>query len=524
MTPASCVGVLASSLAAASGFEEHGVDLVPRERAEVRLSGYLRARGEDLYNLDLDRGTTPSGRPLYPVPLADPTGQNLTHADARLRTELSIYAPGGSVAVKLRADLLDNLALGADPELSPGYGAAPTPAASAGQRPLQLLRLKRAYGEAMTPLGLVAAGRMGAHWGLGILSGGGDCLDCDGGDSADRVAFVTSIAGHLWAAACDFSAVGPTSARPSGTRAIDLEPSDDVRSFTFAVMRYRDELARKRRSGAGKATFEYGAYLSLRRQENDVPSSYLPAVEPATVEPSQVIRRGYQAAAMDFWVRLTLPWARMEAEAALLVASADQVSLVPGVLLRDAVRSTQLGAALQTDFGSAGAALELGLDLGFASGDPAPGFGAFPTATSSAPGELEGPQAALPRDTRVDNFRFHPDFRIDRILFAEIIGTVTDAAYVRPHAGYRLLAMGRSALRAELAAVASRAIEPASTPGGSAELGVELDSALAYGSGDGFDARLEHAVLFPLAGLANPAQGLSPTPAQLFRLRLAYLF
>ena len=30
------------------------------------------------------------------------------------------------------------------------------------------------------------------------------------------------------------------------------------------------------------------------------------------------------------------------------------------------------------------------------------------------------------RDTTVDNFRFHPDYHVDRILFREIIGTVTE--------------------------------------------------------------------------------------------------
>ena len=48
-------------------------------------------------------------------------------------------------------------------------------------------------------------------------------------------------------------------------------------------------------------------------------------------------------------------------------------------------------------------------------------------------GQLDGPQANLPRDHTVDNFRFHPDYHIDQILFREIIGTVTDAIYVRPH-------------------------------------------------------------------------------------------
>ena len=50
------------------------------------------------------------------------------------------------------------------------------------------------------------------------------------------------------------------------------------------------------------------------------------------------------------------------------------------------------------------------------------------------PGQFDGPQANLPRDRTVDNFRFHPDYHIDQILFREIIGTITDAIYIRPHA------------------------------------------------------------------------------------------
>ena len=66
----------------------------------MKLDGYLRARAEDLYNLDLDRGTTPSGQPLFPVPLGNPNSQAMSYADIRLRTDVSVYAPGGTVAVK----------------------------------------------------------------------------------------------------------------------------------------------------------------------------------------------------------------------------------------------------------------------------------------------------------------------------------------------------------------------------------------------------------------------------------------
>ena len=86
--------------------------------------------------------------------------------------------------------------------------------------------MKRAYGEALTPFGALAIGRMGSQWGLGMLANAGDCLDCDSGDAADRIAFVTSDRGHLWAVAYDFSATaGHSLQRKRLAAAIDFAPS-----------------------------------------------------------------------------------------------------------------------------------------------------------------------------------------------------------------------------------------------------------------------------------------------------------
>lgn len=518
--------------ARADGFAELGAELTPRryasprDRTEVVLHGSLRLRGEALRNLDLDRGLTPSGDPLFPVPVADPNGQTLTGADTRLRTDVAIYAPGTGVAVKLRVDLLDNVALGSTPEGKPATGRAPSPAASPGQlSPDDAFRIKRAYGEALIPLGILAAGRMGAHWGLGMVANSGDCEDCDGGDAADRIAFVTPIAGHLWAASFDLTATGPTARRRDEARVIDLEPTDDVRTVTFAVWDQHTPLMLARRGEAGLPSLEYGAYVSHRWQDNDVPSDYLPTAQPLPLDAGQIMHRGYRATAADLWVRFTGPRLRVELEAAYLRASVEQASLVPGVLLSPQVTSNQLGLAVESEV-QASAAVRFGFDFGFATGDPAPGFGAFPTPNSPAaqPGDLDGPQADLPRDARVDNFRFHPDYRIDRILFHEIIGTVTDAFYLRPTFGYRLLDLGTGQLDLEAALIASWALEASSTPSGDRSLGVELDPGLVYRSSDGFLAAFDYAVFVPGAGFDNPAAGLEARTAQSVRLRLGYYF
>lgn len=516
---------LLASPALASGLSDHGEDLFEREKVEVSLSGYFRLRGDWLNNLDLDRGTTPSGRPLYAVPLGDPTGQALFATDMRLRTDLAIYAPFAAAAVKIRADLIDNLVLGSTPILSPGTGNAPTPAATPGQLPSSLFRLKRAYGEVLTPFGYIAAGRMGNMWGLGMMSNGGDCLDCNLGDQADRVAFVTSLGQHLWAVAYDFSAVGPTQFRRDGSRQLILDPSTDVQSFSFAMMNIKDDVSRKRRRLAGKWTVEYGLLASYRWQNNDVPAAYLPVTQAAALTPSSVMRRGYKAGVVDGWLRIQAPQFKLEAEVAVLGADVEQASLLPGVLLRDRVTSFQVGGAIETTIGAPESTFIGGLNLGASSGDPAPGFGAYPPVGSTGgAGELDGPQVNIPRDTRLDNFRFHPDYRVDRILFNEIVGTVTDAWYVRPWTRTRLAEFRSYQLTLNVDGTFSRAFYASSTPGNDAALGMELHGALTWASKDGFDVLAEYAVLFPFAGFNNPAQGLTAQPAQLGRIRLAWRF
>lgn len=521
-----CVAAIGASLlfassASATGFHEVGQDFIPRERTEVDLSGYLRTRGEALYNLDLDRGLQPNGQPIFPVSQSDPSAQTLTHWDMRWRSDLRIYAPGSMVAVKARIDVLDNLALGSLPE--------GIPSASGTQRsPADVVRVRRAYGELLLPFGLVAAGRMGTHWGLGMVANGGDCLDCDSADSSDRIAFITPLFDHIFALAYDFSATGPQTVRPNQNRTIGFEPSTDVRTATFAMLRWKDEDARFRRRAAGKATVEYGSYITHRWQTDDVPSAYVSSAQPVDAFAnggSGVTGRGFRATSFDGWLRLTLPWARIEAEGAFITATVDQPSLVPGLLLRDPAKSKQIGAVLQTDFGPIDSAVSAGLDAGYASGDPAPGFGVVqrPNAAAPRPGDLDGPQALPRRDNRIDNFKFHSDYRIDRILFREILGAVTDAVYARPHARVRLMRARSAELTATTDVIASRAVEAGSTPSGKAPLGVEVDPSLVFET-HAFLAALDYGILFPLSGFDNVVTGQSGKPAQLIRLRLNYLF
>jgi len=175
--------------------------------------------------------------------------------------------------------------------------------------------------------------------------------------------------------------------------------------------------------------------------------------------------RGLSATGVDGWLRVTHPWFRIELEFAAMFATIDQPSLIPGVLMRDSVSSNQYGVALENDIGPVDSPVSGGLDAGFASGDSAYGFGAFPGPSDppARKGDLDGPQAVLPYDTTADNFRFHPDYRIDKILWHEIRrhDHRRDLRPPAPAMAHREVGPGWFVF--DFAAVASFAVEPAST-------------------------------------------------------------
>ncbi|MBF5067435.1 hypothetical protein G6O45_29990, partial [Salmonella enterica subsp. enterica serovar Istanbul] len=84
--------------------------------------------------------------------------------------------------------------------------------------------------------------------------------------ASDRIAFITPLFSHIVALAYDCSATGPQAGRPNQNRTVGFEPSTDVRTVTFAWLRWKDDEARLRRRRAGKTTVEYGSYITHRWQ------------------------------------------------------------------------------------------------------------------------------------------------------------------------------------------------------------------------------------------------------------------
>jgi uncharacterized protein (TIGR04551 family) len=199
----------------------------------------------------------------------------------------------------------------------------------------------------------------------------------------------------------------------------------------------------------------------------------------------------------------------------------DSTRLIATSLGRVLLR--EWGATLVTEYKALPNKVTLGAELGLASGDSAPGFGvdSSRTATDTSGnamlppyGSIDGPQYGQPGDNAIRNYRFNPGYRVDLILWRQIIGQVTDAWYLKPKIRWDILpglAFDGSIIYSQMLtnsgpdATAVDATTAAGgytlAKGGSKALGAEVDGKLTLDSGNGFAAWTEIGLLQPFSGL-----------------------
>lgn len=500
----------------------------------VQLDGYLRGRGSLYVNHDLDRGSTPTtGEPLFPIPPSG--GQVVGSMDARFRLDLGIHI-GDVVQIHARVDALDNLVLGSTPQGFPRTRWAPMVWASVRQEPpasginafTDSIRVKRAYGQVLTPIGLLMVGRMGMpQWGLGIVAAGSDGLDDDVDDEVDRVGFVTTFREHFVGVAFDINATGPTTMTTMGTRnagrAVDLELRDNVYTVSLVLGRDTPDFGIRRRLRAGKPTFDYGTYVTYRWQRAEFPAYYLLGLpgEDEDWTTDDALRRDLRALMIDLWLRLNVGRVRVELEGAFLRSRIGNASMDAGVDVPP-IDSTQAGGALQVEVEAVRERLWFQLEAGVASGDKAPGLGVAPPLdqVTSQPGDFDGPQFHFDDDLQINNFRFHPNHHVDVVFWRQIAGTVTDAAYGR----LQMRVNASRAMEITLAGIPSFAVRSRSTPSGHPFYGGEVDLAARWRPVAGFELWGDLGVFFPGRGLDDPSAGHGARPALGAHLMAAFVY
>ena len=499
-------------------------------------SGYLRLRPEMFHKLRLG-WTQPDPSGYFPYP-AYHQENTVAGANMRFRFEPTLNV-SEEVRIQAQIDALDNLVLGSSSSYGDAYNPdvlneSQSPQRSAINSTLDSIMVKRVWGEVSTPVGILRFGRMGSQWGLGMVHNDGNCLDCDFGDTVDRLMFVSEpIPGYFVAPAIDFNVEGPTTARATGVgQPVDLFNQDDAHSLVLVLARRDTPQQIKSKLESNLSVFNYGVHFEYRTQKYD---SYVVAPGTGNDVGDQgrstdaatgvtTITRDAKVYQPDLWARFERRHMRVELELAGTFGSFQIPNATPDISL------IQFGGVLQGEYRFLNDRLKVQAELGYASGDRDPGFGEYPSRTQSAipsgdtvgtvPGSLDGPQYACQTtggcsDRFIRNFRFNRDYRVDEILFRQIIGGVTDAVYVKPTLRYTIA----DGIEVFASAIYSRAVYATSTPSGTDNaLGLELDAGAKYQTEDGFFAGLTYAVLFPFSGLNpsnNPTQTSLDTPQAL---------
>lgn len=497
------------------------------------LDGYLRLRPDLFYKFDLNREADATSHFLFPRSPASTRERTVAGANMRLRLEPTLNV-SEEVRIHMQVDVLDNLVLGTTPDYAFSrsernefsvMSETQLPPRSAINSLIDSIMVKRAYGEVSTPVGILRFGRMGSHWGLGMLYNDGNCLDCDHGTTVDRIQFVTMPAtGWYVTPMLDFNVEGPTSGRGDQGQPFDLSNSDDAHSYVIAVARADTEQQAKAKLENGEAVFNFGLHLTYRTQTSDATSFYTSPFQGEGGDANLAgayVPRSATLVIPDVWAKYERKAFRIELEAAAVLGSIDNRAL-SGADAYDPYKNqrlyvTQFGGMLQGEYRAMDGKLKVGAEIGYASGDPAPGLGNYPRRRGSqpngntAPGDFEGPQYNCPDtggcvDDTIGNFRFNRDYRVDLILWREILGGVTDTVYFKPSASYQVA----EGFHIYGSAIYSRALFASSTPSGThPDLGIELDAGARYEAENGFMAGVAYGILFPLTGLTNTA-GANP--------------
>ncbi len=439
----------------------------------------------------------------------------LAGANMRFRLEPTINI-SEEVWIKSQIDFLDNVMLGSTPRYYQNFNspyAATTVNTSSVQGfnmgapdSSQMMLVRRAWGEVMTPFGQVRFGRMGDHWGLGMLHNAGNGLFNDFGDSVDRIMFATKINDWIIAPAFDFPNEGVAGVDASG-RPFDLGQLDDAFQLSAIVGYKHDAEDQEKILKRGDWLINSGLYFTYRWQALSFETN---PDEEGTISEGEMhfYNRDLWVMTPDLWFQFLVGTFRLEFELALIygrLSNPDQAQWD----FEDAspLELVQWGGVLQAKYGLLDDDLHLGLEFAFASGDKDVDGLRAPTTYD---------QLNNPGDGSFTAFTFNPAYNTDMILYRHVLGSVSQTYYFKFWLDFGFLKnSGGRQMNLRLDALYSRAVYSATTiHGTNPNIGIELNVSALYKTEDNFFAGVQYGVLFPLAAFKGEPtwydEGTSP--------------
>jgi uncharacterized protein (TIGR04551 family) len=457
----------------------------------------------------------------------------LQFANMRLRLSPEL-ALSEEVRVHATFDVLDNLVLGDGPASFYGTGNGQLGVFTGTNEPPSgigdSIKARRAWGVlAKRGLGELRFGRMGQEWGLGMVYNAGDGYDDDVSTNLDRVHGIVNPFGLVYlSAAYDFAAEGELDY--STRRPIDQSQLDDLDQFTFAAFVRDTPEELNAALEKGELVLNAGVQLQIRNQDATytLPPSTRAMMDVPALSPQQRQAMGIPGTVRsvvattytpDLWAMLRYRGLRIEAELAWIHGSmSDRAEMDPSSYDIDA-----LGYALEMELRLVDGDLGLYLDHGLATGD---------SDVQGLSSDADFVTQLDPRDNdTVSTFRFHPSYRVDLIMWRNIMEQVTGAYYFKPGISYDFIHSDYGQLLgARLDAIWSRATSFVQTWGNDPDLGIEVDLSLYYRTEDGpeledgFYAKLQYGALFPMRGLSFRHEDTDLEVAQTLRLQLGIVY
>lgn len=491
--------------------------------------GVFRTRLNYFGNYDLNTfGTSPVGVPISSSDRGtnDQKANVQTDDDAHFGANIRFrYQPTIHITESIRIsgtfDVLDNLVLGTTPNgLRENWGAneffsfnGATPV-NGDSMLANALTVKALYGEADTIIGTFRAGRVPTHWGLGIVYNDGGvykrdqqiteghgwkCLDCDSSDAVDKVEwrirdpfFDSLYLQFSW----DFVNSGIASyanlQNDSFGQAFDLDESDDVLQFTISVFdrpitqqeideRYRNMFETRH------WVADWGVFYSYRKQDS-APDANSAAIVPNNGAAStyDLYAKKAEAHVFDLWGRFFLPlpkdiMLRLEGEFVGAVGSVE-LDLNEEGMERDIL---QFGAAVEAEIWWKDLVAGAKTGVAWADNMKYSGHNLIEKSDEVVMGSI---------------FRFDPSYRVDEIMFHELMGGINNAWYLNVYGEYKFpleLSQTTMSLGARLDLMTAAAIVKDATPGRQAWYGFEADAKVFYEESDRFRFEIGAGVFAP---------------------------
>ncbi|HVK89294.1 MAG TPA: TIGR04551 family protein [Kofleriaceae bacterium] len=507
----------------------------------IEIDGYFRLRTDWFKNFNLgflDRardGVTDLGGAPFPRALgcysAAPNApcDNLSSANMRLRLEPTINLSEGT-SVHIQADVLDNVVLGSTPmndafgdpltgnnlpPLGPFGGSQVAPSAGINSD-RDSITIKQAWAEVALPLGILKFGRMPNHWGMGINHNGGGKdpiagtydLDADYADQVDRVSFSALIPGTNLRAmvATDWAATRPVSNQTSENRGqeghpFDLDDNDDADAWVGVISRMDSPQEFKDKVDRGELALNYGVYFEYKTQSWDYNlSDFTLGQVPDPV--GAYVPRDFKSYSPDLWVKLGYGRWLIEGEFVAQLGSIERLDDYGKTTDAD-IR--KFGGVLRVGWKGMEGKLRLGLEGGAASGDQWDNTpqGATNIAFANLLGVCPVGQSCAP-DSKLSQFVFDREYKVDMILWRRLVGAVTNAAYAKPFMSYDLT----RSIMLKVANITSFALKPVATPGNGRMYGTEFNADLGYSNG-GLYVGIAYGVLFPMSAMRHQADNIA---------------